>query len=291
MIQILALPFLICVLMSCILGYFGIHVLRREIIFIDIALAQTAAVGSIIAHLTFGVHAHSLVAYLCSLGCVLLTSAFYAAIRNRVVQISLEAVIGVSYAIAAAAALFLVGIAPGGHIHVQQMLSGNLLWTGWRDVVVSLLSFSAVGSCLFAIRKPLAGASNSCRHAFGKRIRSTVLWDFIFYSLLGIVITLSVRIGGVVLVFAYLIVPATISVILSCRSAVQMIIIWPAAIVASIMGLLFSYFFDFSIGPSIALFLGCELILVAVVARFLNSTSIHNLSKRSLHGTAGTQHR
>ena len=277
MIQILALPFLVCVLMSSILGYFGIHVLKREIIFIDIALAQTAAVGSIIAHLAFGVHADSLVAYLCSLGCVLLTSAFYAAIRNRVVRISLEAVIGVSYAIAAAAALFLVGIAPGGHIHVQQMLSGNLLWANWTDVVVSLLVFSAVGLCVFVIRKPLAGASNSRQQVSDKGIRAMMLWDFVFYLLLGIVITFSVRMGGVVVVFAYLIIPATISVIISLHSVVQMIIIWAAAIVASITGLLFSYCLDFSIGPSIALFLGCELTLVAAVARLLNSTSLYNL--------------
>ena len=269
MIQILALPFLICVLMSSILGYFGIHVLRRKIIFIDITLAQTAAVGSIIAHLVFDVHGDSLVAYLCSLGCVLLTFVFYAAIRNRIVQISLEAVIGVSYAIAAAAALFLVGIAPGGHIHVQQMLSGNLLWANWTDVVVSLLVFSTVGLCVFIIRKPLADVSDNCQQALSKRIGSIMLWDFIFYLLLGIVITLSVRMGGIVVVFSYLIIPATISMIISSRLFVQMIIIWAAAIVASITGLLFCYCLDFSIGPSIALFLGCELVLIAIFATFL----------------------
>ncbi|MBL7186426.1 MAG: metal ABC transporter permease [Phycisphaerae bacterium] len=272
MIQILGLPFLTCILMSSILGYLGIHVLKREVIFIDIALAQIAAVGSIVAHLAFEVHGDSLVAYVCSFGCVSLAAAFYAVIRSRIFQISLEAVIGISYAIAAAAALFLVGIAPGGHIHVQNILSGSLLWTGWKDVVVSLLTFSAVGFCFCILRKPLTNVSNGYQQALDKRI-TTIVWDFIFYLLLGVVITLSVQIGGVVVVFAYLIIPATISVIISSRLAVQMMIIWAAATVASITGLLFSYYLDFSIGPSVALFLGCELILIAIVARFRRGMS------------------
>ena len=266
-IQILGVPFLACILMSSILGYLGIHVLKREVIFIDISLAQIAAVGSIAAHLAFEAHGDSSVSYLCSFGCVLLAAVFYAVIRSTVFQISLEAIIGISYAIAAAAALFLVGIAPGGHIHVQNILSGSLLWTSWRDVAVILLSFSAVGFCFYLFRKPLTNASNGYQQAFYKR-REIIFWDFIFYSLLGIVITLSVQIGGIVVVFAYLIIPATISVIISSRLAVQLIIIWAAATMASITGLLFSYYLDFSIGPSIALFLGGELILIAIIARF-----------------------
>ncbi|MFZ2146050.1 MAG: metal ABC transporter permease [Sedimentisphaerales bacterium] len=268
MIQILGLPFLACILMSSILGYLGIHVLKREVIFIDIALAQVAAVGSIIAHLAFEVHGDSLAAYVCSLSCVLITALFYAVIRSKIFQISLEAFIGISYAIAAAAALFLVGIAPGGHIHIQHILSGSLLWTSWRDVAVILLTFSAAGFCFYLIRKPLAKVSNGYQQALDKGIE-IIFWDFIFYLLLGIVITLSVQIGGVVVVFAYLIIPATISVIISSRLAVQLMIIWAAATMASITGLLFSYYLDFSIGPSIALFLGGELILIAIIARFV----------------------
>ena len=266
-IQILGLPFLICILMSTILGYLGIHVLKREVIFIDIALAQIAAVGSIIAHLAFEVHGDSLVAYMCSLGCVLLTAVFYAVIRNKISQISLEAIIGISYAIAAAAALFLVGIAPGGHIHVQHILSGSLLWTSWRDVVVSLLVFSVVGFCFCLMRKPLTNISNGYQQALDKGVR-VIFWDLIFYFLLGIVITLSVQIGGIVVVFAFLIIPATISAITSSRLAVQLVIIWAAAATASITGLLFSYYLDFSIGPAIALFLGGELIIVALISKF-----------------------
>jgi len=265
-IQILGLPFLACILMSSILGYLGTHVLKREVIFIDIALAQIAAVGSIAAHMAFEAHGDSPTAYLCSFSCVLLAAGFYAFVRSRIFQISLEAVIGISYAIAAAAVLFLVGIAPGGHVHIQHVLSGSLLWVGWRQIIVSLVVFSAVGVCFYFIRKPIAEISNSYQKGAVKNLK-VVFWDFIFYALLGVVITLSVQIAGVVVVFAYLIIPATISAVFSTRLRLQLAIVWVTAIIASLGGLLFAYQCDFSIGPAIAMFLGCELIIVGLIRK------------------------
>ena len=265
-IQILGLPFLACVLMSSILGYLGTHVLKREVIFIDIALAQIAAVGSIAAHIAFEAHGDSPMAYLCSLGCVLVAAGFYAFVRSRFLQISLEAVIGISYAIAAAAALFLVGVAPGGHMHIQHILSGSLLWTCWRQIITSLIVFSLIGLAFYLIRKPITEISNSYQKGTAKGLR-VVFWDFIFYILLGVVITLSVQIGGIVVVFAFLIIPATISATLALRSGLQITIIWTSAVLASLTGLLFAYYFDFSIGPAIAMFLGCELIIVGLVRK------------------------
>lgn len=276
-IQILGLPFLACVLMSMILGYLGVHVLKREVIFIDIALAQIAAVGSIAAHLAFGVHGDSPLAYGCSFGCVLLAAAFYAVIRNKVVQISLEAIIGISYALAAAAALFLVGIAAGGHIHIQHILSGSLLWTSWRDIIISLLVYSAAGFCFYVIRKPVTEISDNYQNSLNKGAR-VIFWDFVFYMVLGVVITLSVRIGGVVVVFAYLIIPATISSTFSSKLSLELIMVWTAAIAASLAGLLFAYYLDFSIGPAVALFLGVELIIAALV----NKLGVHSARPVSL---------
>ena len=263
-IQILGLPFLACVLMSSILGYLGIHVLKREVIFIDIALAQIAAVGSIAAHMAFEAHGDSSTAYLCSFGCVLLAAGFYAFVRSRVFQISLEAVIGISFAVAAAAALFLVGVAPGGHMHIQHILSGSLLWTGWKQIITSLVVFSVIGVSFYLIRKPIAEISNGYQKNTAKGLR-VVFWDFVFYVLLGIVITLSVQVGGIVVVFAFLIIPATISATLALHSGLQITAICTAAILASLGGLLFAYYLDFSIGPAIAMFLGCELIIVGFI--------------------------
>lgn len=273
-IQILYMPFLACALISSILGYLGIHVLKREVIFIDIALAQIAAVGSIIAHLAFNVHSDSLISYACSFGLVLIASAFYALVRNTVLKISLEAIIGISYAIAAAAALFLVGIAPGGHIHVQQILSGSLLWTSWRDIVRGLLVFITAGFCFYLFRKPMITISNSYgQHSIDNL--KIVLWDFVFYVILGIVITLAVQIAGVVVVFAYLIIPATISACFSNRLGVQLVIIWVTSVTASIAGLIFAYYLDFSIGPAISMFLGCELVIVGLINKLQQTRGVN----------------
>jgi len=266
-IQILGLPFLACILMSSILGYLGIHVLKREVIFVDIALAQIAAVGSIAAHMIFEAHNGSHMTYLCSFGSVILAAGFYAFVRSRIIQISLEAVIGISYAVAAAAALFLVGIAPGGHMHIQHILSGSILWVNLDQIVLCLIVFAIVGFCFYLIRKPMAEISNNYNKGINKGLRG-VLWDFLFYILLGTVITLSVQFGGVVVVFSYLIIPATISAVLSIRSRLQFVIVWMSAIIASMGGLLFAYHLDFSIGPSIAMFLGCELIIISGIKKF-----------------------
>jgi len=273
LIQILGLPLLACIIMGTILGYLGIHVLKREVIFIDIALAQVAAVGAIVAHFAFAVHGDSLVSYMCSMVVVFLVAAFYAMARRKIVQISLEAIIGISYAIAAAAALFLVGIAPGGHTHIQQILSGSLLWVSWKDVIFSLLVFSVVGFCFYLFRRPLMELSNNYQRTQTEDLKAA-LWDFVFYILLGIVITIAVQLAGVVVVFACLIIPATISALFSSRWLVRMFIIWTVIVTASLAGLLFAYYLDFSIGPAIAMFLGCELIIVGLIRKLQQTRGV-----------------
>jgi ABC-type Mn2+/Zn2+ transport system permease subunit len=263
LIELLGLPFLACLTMIAILSYLGIHVLMREVIFIDIALAQIAAIGAIIAHLTFAAHGDSAHGYVCAFGLTLLASAFYSFVRRKITQVPLEAIIGVSYAIAAAAAMFLVGVVPGGHMHVQQMLAGSILWTTWRDLFWCALVFSVVGFCFYFWRKPFRRISDNYESAQRAGMK-VVQWDFLFYTLLGIVITLAVRIGGVVLVFAFLIIPATISALFSSRWGVRLLIAWAIGGIVTIMGLLFSRYLDFSVGPAIGLFLGSALILMAL---------------------------
>jgi len=265
LLQIIGWPFLMCLVMGTILGYFGIHVLKREVIFIDIAVAQVAAVGSIAAHLIFDAEEDTLISYLFSLACVLLIAAFYAVARKKVVQISIEAVIGISYAITAAGAMFLIGIAPG-HAHAEEMLAGKLLWVTWQHILLCIVVFTAVGLCLAIFRKPLFTVSENYEGAVAKGL-NVIWWDFIFYALLGVVITLAVRVTGVVTVFSFLIIPATISALFSAHWALRMFIALAAATSASLIGLLFAYFFDFSIGPAIALFLGVELIIVSIIAK------------------------
>lgn len=262
-IEILGLPLLACVTMVSILGYLGLHVLAREIIFIDIALAQVVAVGAIAAHLFFGAHGDSLLSYASAFGAALAIAAFYAFARRNIVQIPLEAVIGVSYAIAAAGALFLIGIAPGGHVHVQHMLAGSILWATWRDMLVCVPVFAVVGFCFCLLRQPFSRISGDYEKA-GEEGMKVAWWDFLFYALVSVVITLSVRIGGVVLVFAFLIIPATISALFSSQWRTRVGIAWAVGTVGSVLGLLFAERLDFSVGPSVALCLGIILVFGGV---------------------------
>lgn len=262
LIQILGMPFLMCLIMGPILAYFGIHVLKRDIVFINIAVAQVAAVGSIAAHLAFDAEEDTLISYLFSLGCVLLIAAFYAIARRKIIQLSIEAVIGISYAITAAAAMFLIGIAPG-HAHAEEMLAGRLLWVTWQHIVLCLVVFTAVAFCLHIFRKPLFRISEDYEESVTQGLK-VIWWDFVFYALLGVVITVAVRVTGVVTVFSFLIIPATISALFTAHWGLRMFIAWAAATVASLGGLLFAYFFDFSLGPAIALFLGAVLVIAAL---------------------------
>lgn len=268
LVQLYALPFVACIVMGTMLSYLGIHVLKREVVFVDIAVAQVAVVGSIAAHLVFGVEENSPFSYAASLACVLVIAGFYALARKGITQISLEAVIGISYAITAAAAMFLIGIAPGhAHADPHEMLAGRLLWATWPDIIWNIIAFGAVGCCLYWFRKPLSVISEDYDRAVAQGLK-VVWWDFLFYVLLGAVITLAVRVTGVVTVFAFLIIPATTSAIFSARLGVRMLTALVTITISTVLGLLLSKCFDFSVGPPVAMFLGVLLVVAAFFGKF-----------------------
>jgi len=265
LVAMLGLPLLACLLMGSILSYLGIHVLKREVIFIDIAIAQVAAVGALAAHLAFDVEDGSLISYLCSLACVLGMAGFYSVARHKVAEISIEAIIGISFAITAAGALFLIGIAPG-HAHAEEMLAGALLWVTGPQILVGLVVFAAVGFVLWLVRRPISAVSQDHAAAAAGGL-NVAWWDFLFYALLGVVITVAVRLSGVVTVFALLIIPATTSALFATSWLSRLLLAWLTVVIASTAGLLFSYYLDFSMGPAIALCLGTLLVVVAAFAK------------------------
>jgi len=257
------LPLLASVLMLAILGYLGIYVLKREIIFIDIAMAQTVVVGMVVGHLAFGVHLDSWAGYGCGVGIACVAAAFYALGRRRIRQVPLEAIIGISYAIAAAAVLFLVGLAPGGHIHVQGMLAGSILWVTWEDLAASAAIFAVAGAGFWLFRRPFAHVHQGYAGAV-EGGTSLVGWDILWYALAGIVIAWATRIAGILLIFAFLIVPAVTSALFARRDGIRFVIGWGFGLGATVVGLLFADRLDFSVGPSISLFLVVGLALAAV---------------------------
>jgi zinc/manganese transport system permease protein len=279
-IAILGVPFLACTLLSTMLGYLGIHVVKREIIFVDIAMAQIAAVGGIVAHLLFDVHDDSIAAFLCGMAMIGLAAAFFATARIRLPQVSLEAVIGVTYAVSAGIALFLVGIAPGGHMHIQALLSGNLLWSNRSDLLWMVAVFTPVIVVLYLARRPLSRLTDHHDPA----AQRSLTWDVVFYLMLGMVIALAVRLAGIVVVFAYLVIPATLSLMFSLGWIGRVLVVWAVGILASGLGLWFAYQLDFSVGPSISLFLGLGLILVTVIKHVKEGVAkVHSKSVNKSH--------
>ena len=287
-IQMFGLCFLACFLLGMILGYLGTHVLRREIIFIDISLAQFAAVGATIAHFAvdyhikhhdhflaclaggaetivrlFSQHAEhnhelveSVLSYGCSFLCVVIIALFYAFAKMKIVQISLEAIIGVTYAIAFAAVMFMAGAASAEHVHLQKMLTGNLLWVESYHIKLSLVMFLIVALCFLLFHKPLNRLSDNYRQLSRQGVKGFG-WDFLFYSLTGMVVTVAVEIVGVIMVFAYLIIPAAIAALFTRRLHSQLLIITLTVTLCSAAGLVFSHFFpNFSVGPPIGMCLG-----------------------------------
>ncbi|MCD6307698.1 MAG: metal ABC transporter permease [Candidatus Latescibacteria bacterium] len=268
-------PFVACIMVLGILGYLGIHVLKREIIFIDITIAQIAAMGAAVATVFFHADSHDggLMHRLTALAFTTAAAAFFAYVAQRVQRISQETVIGVSYAIAAAATLFIFATAAGGDVHMEEMLTGNVLWADWPGIMRCFLVYVLVGVFHFLFRRKFIDLSERYTK-IEKKTSGIVLWDFLFYASMGVVITFSVETAGVLLTFSFLIIPAAFSSLFARSWAARLMTAWGLGTVVTIAGLAFSYRFDFSLGPSLAAILGIVLVVTAAVKHLIPATAV-----------------
>ena len=263
LLTVMGLPLLTCPALTLILGYPGLHVIKREVIFIDIAVAQIAALGAISAHMFLGLHADSAGAAMCAFGATLIAALFFATVRHKITTLPIEATIGITYAAAAAGTLFIIGNHTG-HSHIQQMLTGSLLWVKPRDVAWTIAVFTVAGIAFAVFHPQFKQISDDVKKAESSRL-NLILWDFIFYALCGIVITAAVRLAGVIVVFSFLIIPAAISALFAETWKARLIITWTAGTAGSIMGLIFCHLFDFSAGVSVGLFLVILLVALSII--------------------------
>jgi zinc/manganese transport system permease protein len=258
-------PFLMCPVLTGIHAYLGIHVIAREVVFVDIALAQIAALGTAAA-LLLDLPIESPGAYAAGLGATLLGAAVLALTRSRERRVSQEAVIGVVYAVSAAAAVLLVDRAPHGAEHLRRMLVGSILAVTLPDVGRIAGLYALVGAFHWACRRPFFLISFDPDAAFraGWRVR---LWDFFFYASFGLVVTSSVRVAGVLLVFSYLIVPALAGLVLGGPVAMRLLVGWVFGALVSLLGVLASAFLDLPTGATVACMFGVTLLLWSGLAR------------------------
>src|SRR5438270_3642157 len=207
--QFLVLPFLTGLVLTGIHAYLGVHVVERGVIFVDLSLAQIAALGTTVAFLA-GHDLHSGVNYFWSLGFTIIGAAVFALTRlHREARIPQEAIIGIVYAVSAAAAILVMSKAPQETEHLKDMLVGNILAVDARTVIKTAILYSLVGLFHFIFRKKFLAISVGAHTGTGESAVTNVkFWDFLFYTSFGFVVTSSVAIAGVLLVFSYLIVPS-----------------------------------------------------------------------------------
>jgi zinc/manganese transport system permease protein len=246
-VQLLLPPFCLCLLMVGMLSYLGIHVIKREIIFVDLALAQIAALGALVAFL-LGIPLHTQASYWFSIALTAIAAAVFTLTRSRRSRVPQEAVIGLVYAIAAATAIILIDKAPHGAEHIKDILTGSILWVRWRTVALVAAVYASVGFFHLVFRRPFLLLSTDAEAARAQGFR-VGLWDFLFYLTFGFVITVSVGSAGVLLVFVFLVAPAVMAVLVTDRLLYQLLIGWALGILATVSGLVVSYVADLSSGP------------------------------------------
>jgi len=268
-IQVMLPSFCLCVLMVGMLSYLGIHVIKREIIFVDLALAQIAALGALVAFL-LGIPLHTQASYWFSMALTAIAAAVFTLTRTRESRVPQEAIIGLVYAFAAATAIILIDKAPHGAQHIKDILTGSILWVEWRTVGIVAAVYVLIGSFHFIFRRQFLLISEDAEAA-RQRGMNVGLWDFLFYLTFGFVITVSVGSAGVLLVFVFLVAPAVMAVFVTNRLLLQLLFGWLVGIVVTVAGLSISLVADLSSGPLVIGAYAVALILVSAVAHVVRS--------------------
>ncbi len=263
MLQFMAAPFAACLILVGIHGYLGLHVLLRQVIFVDLALAQIAALGTVVA-LILGHEPGSPASFAYSLGAAVIGALVFSITRtrNHDSKVPQEAIIGITYVIASATAILVADRAPEGAEHIKELLAGTILWVTWPAVVKVLVIYLGVGLFHYIFRKRFITITEDPDRAYALGWK-VWFWDFLFYLSFGVIITLAVEVAGVLMVFSYLVAPAIIALGSSDRWGPRIGIAWAVGFLASAVGMIASYQVDFPSGPAVVCSLGLFLLLFA----------------------------
>jgi zinc/manganese transport system permease protein len=265
-------PLAACLVIVALHSYLGLHVIAREVIFVDLSLAQMAALGSAVAILA-GRQPDSTSAFLYALGFTSLGAVIFALTRTQEKgRVPQEAFIGIVYVVASAAAILVADRTPRGGEAIKDILVGSLLWVTWPVIARLAGVYVVIGVFHWLLRRRFLTISFQPETALagGWKIR---WWDFLFYLSFGLVITFSVPIAGVLLVFSFLVVPASIAFQFTRRYGALAIVSWLAGAIASAAGLLVSFKYDLPTGPIVVCMFGL-LLLVAFVVRRLAGVEV-----------------
>jgi zinc/manganese transport system permease protein len=237
----LGLPFFWTALLASLVlagihAYLGFHIVRRGVIFVDLALAQMAALGVALA-VVLGLHDHGPLNYLLALGMTVVGAALFAWLRGQERRAPLEAFIGIVFATAQAAVFLVLEKNPAGPEHLKETLVGSLFMVDPAHVVGVAVLYAAIGLVHVLLRRPFFEITDDPAAA-AARGRRLFWWDLAFYGLFGVVVTSSVQIAGVLLVFGLLVIPAVAGLMVSPRTGPALAVGWGFAFLGSLLGLL-----------------------------------------------------
>jgi zinc/manganese transport system permease protein len=269
--HLLLWPFLACLVLTGIHAYLGLHVIKRGVIFVDLALAQVAALGATVAFL-MGHELHDTAAYFYSLAFTIVGAAVFAFTRSRRMRVPQEAFIGIVYAVCAAASILIVDRAPEGAEHIKYILVGNLLAVTPHEVLKMAALYSVIGALHYFWRKPFLLISTDPEEAHRQKLLVR-FWDFLFYATFGIVVTSSVAIAGVLLVFSFLIVPSVTAALFSQSIGTRLAIGWALGAVVSLAGMVLSYVYDAPTGATIVVTFGIALAALGTLRGLLSRSA------------------
>lgn len=282
MLEFLLPAFVASLILTGIHAYLGVHVVERGVIFVDLALAQIAALGATVA-IVASMDPHGRASYWISLGFTFLGAAIFALARTRRGHVPQEAFIGIAYAVASAAAILLMSKATGETEHLKDMLVGNILAVSWAEVRKTAILYGAIGIFHYIFRKKflLISMNHDKAEQAGLNVR---FWDFLFYASFGFVVTSSVAIAGVLLVFCYLIVPSVGAMLFADRIGSRLAIGWTMGTLVSALGVYLSSQLDLPTGATIVVTFGGVLILMFLVHLLLH----HRREARELKAAASS---
>ena len=265
--SLLLWPMIASLILPWLLVYLGLHIVQRGVIFVDLALAQTAAFGTCLSLLA-GYDVHDWQSYAFSLVFTCLGSVVLTFTRTAEQKAPQEALIGIVYVVTAAAAILILSKSPGESHELQRSLVGELLVVPHMEVIRCFILFLIIGCIHYKFRKQFLAisANPAAAAASGLNLR---LWDFFFYLLFGLVVTSFVHIAGVLLVFSYLVIPAVCSLYLAKSFVARFLLGWGIATTASVMSILVTTRVDLPIGAAVVCTLGLALIGVMLGNRCL----------------------
>jgi zinc/manganese transport system permease protein len=263
--QFLAAPFAASLILTGIHAYLGVHVVERGVIFVDLSLAQIAALGATIAILLpfTGGDPHGPWVYWISLAFTFIGAAVFSLVQSRRARIPQEAIIGISYAVASAASILAMSKATSEAEHLKDMLVGNILAVSWEEVTRTAVLYALVGAFHYVFRRQFLAISMAHRSGEDPVGLNPRRWDFLFYASFGFVVTSSVSIAGVLLVFCYLIVPSVAAMLYADRIGTRLAIGWTMGTVVSALGIYLSVVLDLPTGATMVCTFGLVLIVMA----------------------------